>query len=96
MLKNFNLILLLFLSSSIFAQTKKNNTKVTPTIAPSDEKPVYKRKLYLSELTNNNDIYYYKDKLFTGTCIDIFEDKTKKQELDFVNGILHGKKIEYF
>lgn len=96
MLKHFNFILWLLLSTSIFAQTKKTNNKVTPANTPTDEKPVYKRKLYLSELSNNNDIYYFKDKPFTGTCVDVFDDKTKKQELDFVNGILHGKKIEYF
>ncbi len=69
--------------------------------SPSQNQPskqVYKRKMPFNQLVEINGVYHYNNKPFTGSAFETFDDKykTTRQEFDFVNGILHGKKIEYF
>ncbi len=62
---------------------------------PGDPKTV-KRKVRTEELQNINDVYYFNNKPYTGTSIDLFPNKSKMQEIEWVNGLLHGTKTEYF
>jgi len=66
------------------AQPKTDPTKVT------------RRKVKTEELQNNNEVYYFNNKPYTGTSIDLFPDKTRMQEIEWVNGVLNGTKTEYF
>jgi antitoxin component YwqK of YwqJK toxin-antitoxin module len=52
----------------------------------------YKRKLKTDELQNVNEVYYYNNKL------DMFPDNKsgRRQEIEWVNGLLDGTKTEYF
>ena len=73
-------------SSTLSAQTAGSKT---PT-------QTYQRKVNTQELQNNNEVYYFNGKPYTGISIDLFPDKTKQQEINWKNGLLHGLKTEYF
>jgi antitoxin component YwqK of YwqJK toxin-antitoxin module len=64
---------------------------------PKADGKTYKRKLRTDELQNMNEVYYYNNKPYTGTTLDMFPDnKSRMQEIDWVNGLLDGTKTEYF
>jgi antitoxin component YwqK of YwqJK toxin-antitoxin module len=65
------------------------------TQAKGDPK-IIKRKVSTSELVNINEVYHFNNKPYTGTSIDVFPDRTRMQEIEWVNGLLHGTKTEYF
>lgn len=64
---------------------------------PTDTKSqTYVRKVRTDELQNINDVYYFNSKPYTGTSIDYFDNKTKMQEINWKDGLLHGQKTEYY
>ncbi len=68
------------------------------TAQDSNSKPgqTYVRKVKTAELQNINEVYYFNNKPYTGISIDLFDDKTKMQEINWKDGLLHGSKTEYF
>ncbi len=92
MLKIVSLSLNILLVTLAFSQKKK----VEPVKPVQPVEKVYVRKIPFSELQNINDVYYLKDKPFTGTSIELFEDKTRMQEIQWKNGLIDGTKTEYF
>jgi len=88
MIKRLYLLCLFCLSlNPAFAQTKAGDVKPVQT---------YVRKVKTAELQNINEVYYFNGKQYTGISIDLFEDKTRMQELNWKDGLLHGTKTEYF
>ena len=88
-------LLLSFLSLGsllLFSQNKKND----PLLQKSPVNKVVIRKIPFSELENRNEVYFLKDKPFTGTSIELFDNKTRMQEIQWKNGLIDGTKIEYF
>jgi antitoxin component YwqK of YwqJK toxin-antitoxin module len=63
---------------------------------PKADPRIVKRKVKTEELQNINEVYYFNNKPYTGTSIDVFPDRSKMQEIEWVNGLLHGKKTEFF
>ncbi|MBC7425690.1 MAG: hypothetical protein H7321_04060 [Bacteroidia bacterium] len=53
-------------------------------------------KLSFQALENNNEVYYYKGKPFTGISVENFPNNKKMQEITWVDGKLNGLKTEYF
>lgn len=85
--------LICLLCLSVNAQNSGSGTK-SGSVQPS--RTTYTRKPTTAELQNVNDVYYYNGKPYTGISIDLFEDKTRMQEISWRNGLLHGVKSEYF
>ncbi len=63
---------------------------------PANEIKTVKRKIKTGDLLNVNEVFYFNNKPYTGTSIDLFPDKSRMQEIEWVNGILNGAKTEYF
>lgn len=76
-----------FLQTKLPAQTR--NTQ------PAKENQNVVR-VYFDALVSNNGIYYYKGVPFTGLSVSKFPSNKKKQELNWVRGVLHGEKLEWF
>lgn len=92
MTKGFSFFFILSLCLSAYGQKAKPATTTTTPVAT---RPAI-RKVPFSELINNNDVYYFRDKPFTGTSIETFKDNTKMQEIQWKNGLIDGTKTEYF
>ncbi len=90
MFKTLWLLLPFFVCTAGIAQKKP----VAP-VTQNQPKTVV-RKVPFSELINNNDVYYFNNKPFTGTSIESFDDKTKMQEIQWKDGLIDGAKTEYF
>lgn len=71
-------------------------TKSPPSQPQQTPTKTVVRKVPFNELVNINDVYYFKDKPFTGTSLETFDNKTKKQEIQWKDGLIHGTKTEYF
>ncbi len=65
------------------------------SFAQNESNKVYKR-IALDALENNNEVMFYKGQPYTGVTFDMFENKTKRQELWWKDGLLNGTKTEYF
>jgi antitoxin component YwqK of YwqJK toxin-antitoxin module len=57
---------------------------------------VYTRKVKTDDLQNKNEVYYFDGKPYTGLSYDEFDNRTKMQEINWKDGLLHGTKTEYF
>jgi antitoxin component YwqK of YwqJK toxin-antitoxin module len=67
-----------------------------PPSKQQNDPRIIKRRVKTEELQNINDVFYFNNKPYTGTSIDLFPDKSRMQELEWVNGLLDGTKTEYF
>lgn len=47
-------------------------------------------------LEAKNEVYYFMNKPFTGRSLDRYDNKKRKQILNWKNGLLHGKRTSYF
>jgi antitoxin component YwqK of YwqJK toxin-antitoxin module len=103
--KVIGISLSLLLSFQFAWAQKKINTKSTTTqgginIAKDPYEPynapIIKRRVLTKDLQNNNEVYYFNNLPYTGTSIDLFENKIKIQEINWKDGLLHGTKTEYF
>lgn len=54
------------------------------------------RTIAFEGLVENNELYYYQDKLFTGRSIRKHDNGKKAQEANWKNGKLHGTKSEWW
>lgn len=54
------------------------------------------RRTSLENLENINEVMYYKGVPYTGITVEYFENKSKKQEIQWQNGLIHGTKTEFF
>lgn len=91
MFKSLLIFSALFCGVAGYSQKSK-----TPTTTVPVEKKIVVRKVPFEQLVNINDVYYFNDKPFTGTSIESFPDKTKMQEIQWKDGLIHGTKTEYF
>ena len=57
---------------------------------------VIKRRVLTQDLQVINEVYYFNNQPYTGTSLDVFDNKTKMQEINWKDGVLHGTKTEYF
>ena len=87
MLKKCLFVVSLFLIVGLSSAQNAGSKPLTQT---------YQRKVNTQELQNNNEVYYFNGKPYTGISIDLFENKTKQQEINWKDGLLHGLKTEYF
>lgn len=75
---------------SVSAQNKQDSAE------PKTTNKTTVRRTPIENLENINEVMYYKGIPFTGTSIENFANKVKKQEIQWVNGLIHGTKTEYF
>jgi len=87
MLKKCLFVVSLFLIVGLSSAQNAGSKPLTQT---------YQRKVNTQELQNNNEVYCFNGKPYTGISIDLFENKTKQQEINWKDGLLHGLKTEYF
>ncbi len=67
---------------------------ISLAILPLQAQP---KRVFLSAITYQNGIAYYKNQPFTGKALEMAEDKrTKVEEIEFVNGLKDGLNIQYF
>ncbi len=93
MLKTLSFTILLVTSHTIFSQ----NSNIKPdSKIPLNTKPLSKRKVIFSELQNINEVYFFKGVPYTGISFETFDGRIKMQEMEWVNGLLHGTKTEWF
>ena len=89
--------LFLLTGAQTWAQNKVNPKSNTVKELNKDlASNVVKRRVLTSDLQNNNEVYFYNNTPYTGTSIDLFDNKTKMQEINWKDGLLHGSKTEYF
>jgi antitoxin component YwqK of YwqJK toxin-antitoxin module len=98
---NINVIgisLSLLLSFQVAWAHKQANSKsnIVQEQSKDASSNVIKRRVLTKDLQNNNEVYYFNNQPYTGTSIDLFDNKTKMQEINWKDGLLHGDKTEYF
>ena len=92
----YKTIVLLFTFSLLVSINAQTNKPKTNAPKPTETKPIAKRKILFTELQNINEVYYYKNVPYTGTSIETFDGRVKMQEMEWLNGLLHGTKTEWF
>lgn len=55
-----------------------------------------RRAVPMKRLVNENDVYTFMGKPYTGTSLEQFDNRKIKQELNWKDGKLHGRKTTYF
>ena len=97
-IKVIGISLSLLLSFQVAWAQKQANSKsnIVQEQSKDASSNVIKRRVLTKDLQNNNEVYYFNNQPYTGTSIDLFDNKTKMQEINWKDGLLHGDKTEYF
>lgn len=85
-------ILLVLFSFHLSLSAQNKQELIEPK---ANNKPIV-RRTPIENLENINEVMYYKGVPYTGTSVENFANKVKKQEIQWVNGLIHGTKTEYF